>query len=130
MPVTPPRQPGSQGTGLRQTARRTLDVVPMSAVLPFRGTGTPADSMARELGAGSVVAGTLRAEPDGLRLEIRLLDGASGSEHGRVRLLRDWHDLQEGAPVLVEELAGFLRSRMGDAIRGRASEQEAETRGG
>jgi TolB-like protein len=51
----------------------TLDVVPGSAVVPFRGNSTPPDSMARELGAGSVISGTLKAEPDGVRLEIRLM---------------------------------------------------------
>jgi TolB-like protein len=109
---------------------QTLDVVSVSAVLPFLGNATPPDSMARALGAGSVITGTLRAEPEGVRLEIRLIDGASGAEYGTLTLVRDWDELEEGAPVLLEELNVFLRTRVGDAVRDRASAQEAATRGG
>lgn len=109
---------------------QALDVVSVSAVVPFRGSTAPPDSMARELGARSAVSGTLRAEPDGVRLEIRLIDGASGNEYGSATFVRDWQELQDGAPVLLEELAGFLGTRVGHAIRGRASAREAAPMGG
>lgn len=102
---------------------RTLDVISANGVLPFRGESVAADSIARALEAGTVVAGSVREEGGELRVDVRLIDGASGAEYRRTSLDYEGEDLQAASPALAEEVARFLRSRLGEEIAVRQSER-------
>jgi serine/threonine-protein kinase len=70
--------------GLIQALRQAkLDVVSRNGVAPFQGTSTPTDSIARALGVGTVIRGTVMPEgPDRVRITTWLTD-ADGNDLGR-----------------------------------------------
>jgi serine/threonine-protein kinase len=104
---------------------RALDVVSRGGVAPFRGRDVPRDSIARALGAGTLVEGEVEPVGSRARVTIRLVDGASGAD-----VRRQSFELPMGAPLairdsLVSQSALFLRERLGDEVRLR--EQRAST---
>lgn len=106
---------------------RTLDVISKNGVLPFRGTGARPDSLAEQLKAGTVVAGSVRPDGDGVRIDVRLIDGASGVEYRRTSLSHEGEDLLAASPALAEEVSRFLRSRLGEEIAVRETERATES---
>jgi TolB-like protein len=61
-----------------------LNVLTRSASSQFRDSTLPVDSIAKILGAGTVVDGTVEQRGDRIRVNVSLLDGASGvSSTGR-----------------------------------------------
>jgi eukaryotic-like serine/threonine-protein kinase len=95
---------------------RVLNVVSRGGVAPFRGRDVPRDSIARALGAGTLVEGTVEPVRDRVRVTVRLVDGASG-----VDLKRESFELPAGAQLtmrdsLAHQAALFLRERLGEEI--------------
>ena len=94
-----------------------LDVVSKAGVAAFRGTELPRDSIARSLGVGTLITGSV--EPSGtdrVRVSVRLID-ASGDEFAK-----ESFDEQTGDPIAVRtklagEAATLLRQRIGEEIR-------------
>jgi TolB-like protein len=101
---------------------RTLDVVSRNGVLPFRDNAVAPDSMAALLEAGTIVAGSVRPEADGVRIDVRLIDGASGAEYRRTSRVHQRDDLLAASPAVAEEVARFLRTRLGEEITIRESQ--------
>jgi eukaryotic-like serine/threonine-protein kinase len=104
---------------------RALDVVSRNGVAPFRGRDVPRDSIARALGATTLVAGEVEPAGTRARVTVRLVDGPSGAE-----VKHQSFELPLGAPLairdsLVNQAALFLRERLGDEVRLR--EQRAGT---
>ena len=97
---------------------RTLDVVSRNGVIRFRHSDLPRDSIARALGAGTLVEGSVEPVRDRVRVTIRLVDGASGAD-----LLRRATVEQPSAnPLgirdsLAAEVARVLRERLGEEVR-------------
>ena len=97
---------------------RTLDVISRNGVLPFRNSVLPPDSVARAVGAGTLVEGSLEPVRDRVRVTVRLVDGASGADllkrasfevpAGNLLLIRD---------TLATEVARVLRERLGEEVR-------------
>jgi TolB-like protein len=106
---------------------RNLDVISRNGVLPFRNSVLPPDSIARAVGAGTLVEGSLEPVRDRVRVTVRLVDGASGADllrrasfevpAGNLLLIRD---------TLATEVARVLRERLGEEVRLR--EERAGTR--
>jgi len=107
---------------------RGLDVISRNGVAPYRGVDVPRDSIARALGAGTLVAGSVEQAAGGprLRVTVRLVDGASGAD-----LRRQAFELPADAQLAIrdsiaQQAAVFLRERLGDEIR--LQEERAGTR--
>jgi serine/threonine-protein kinase len=106
---------------------RTLDVVSRNGVIPFRRADLPRDSIARAVGAGTLVEGSVEPVRDRVRVTVRLVDGASGAD-----LLRRASFEQPSANLLsirdslASEVARVLRERLGEEVRLR--EERAGTR--
>ncbi len=98
-------------------AIRALDVVSRNGVAPFRGRDAPRDSVARALGAGTLVEGEVEPVGTRARVTVRLVDGASG-----VDVRRQSFELPLNAPLamrdtVASQAAVFLRERLGDEVR-------------
>jgi len=97
---------------------RTLDVISRNGVIPYRRSDLPRDSIARALGAGTIVEGSVEPVRDRVRVTIRLVDGASGAD-----LLRRATVEQPSAnplgirDTLAGEVARVLRERLGEEVR-------------
>ncbi|MGH7519885.1 MAG: protein kinase domain-containing protein [Gemmatimonadales bacterium] len=106
---------------------RTLDVVSRNGVAPFRHSVLSRDSVARAIGAGTLVEGSVEPVRDRVRVTVRLVDGASGADllrrasfeqpSGNLLAIRD---------TLAVQVARVLRERMGEEVRLR--EERAGTR--
>ena len=108
------------------SAIRALDVVSRGGVVPFRGHDVPRDSIARTLGAGTLVEGEVEPVGSRARVTVRLVDGASGADIPP----RESFELPLSAPLairdsLVSQTAILLRQLLGDEVRLR--EQRAGT---
>ncbi len=101
-----------------------LSVISANGVRPFRRADLPVNSIARSLGVGTIVTGTVSGSAGGRRVTVRLVDAATGRQLDS-KLLRpatsDVTGLQEN---LAEEVARFLREQLGQevALRVRRSE--------
>src|SRR5690349_8920940 len=97
---------------------RTLEVISRNGVLPFRHSDLARDSIARAVGAGTLVEGSVDPVRDRVRVTVRLVDGASGADllrrasfeepAGNTLLIRD---------TLATEVARVLRERLGEEVR-------------
>ena len=108
------------------TPIRALDVVSRNGVAPFRGRDVARDSIARALGAGTLVEGEVEPVGARARVTVRLVDGASG-----VDVRRQSFELPLTAPLAMRDsvaaqAAQFLRERIGDEVRLR--EERASTK--
>jgi serine/threonine-protein kinase len=96
---------------------RALEVVSRGGVAPFRGRDVPRDSIARALGAGTLVEGDVENLGNRVRVTVRLVDGSSGAD-----IRRQSFELPASAQLairdsLARQAALFLRERLGDEIR-------------
>jgi DNA-binding SARP family transcriptional activator/TolB-like protein/tetratricopeptide (TPR) repeat protein len=95
----------------------SLRVVSANGVRPFRDGNTPLDSVARALGVGTVVAGSVQGAGDRLHVVVRLLDPMSGRQLASRTVERRLGDLLALEAEVVRQAAEFLRPRMGREIR-------------
>ncbi|HYL56448.1 MAG TPA: serine/threonine-protein kinase [Gemmatimonadales bacterium] len=95
-----------------------LSVISRNGVAPYRGGSVPADSIARALGAGTVVTGSVEQVGDLLHVTVRLVDGASGVDFKRASFDERAGDM---LTVIRDSLSGrvaeFLRERLGEEVR-------------
>ncbi len=105
-----------------------LDVLTKNGALQFRGSDLPHDSIARAVGAGTIVSGTIgQTGDDGVRVNVVLADGESGAEFRRGTFDRPSADLFGMQAELAQEVAGFLRGWMGEEIELRSGSQGTES---
>lgn len=107
-----------------------LEVISRRGVRPYRGRSVPLDSVARALGAGSLVEGSVRGSGDTLAVTVRLIDGRTAAQMLSETLARPAGDLFELEEALAREVAGLLRRRIGPEVQlaawqSRASSVEA-----
>jgi DNA-binding SARP family transcriptional activator/TolB-like protein/class 3 adenylate cyclase len=117
--LSPDRTLGYLAAGLGEavmgelSAVQGLEVVSRTGVQHYAGAGLAADSMARALGAGSLVEASVAREADTVRVVVRLVDGVSA----RVLDTDEVRAPQESVFRLEAEvgrlLARFLRRRLG-----------------
>ena len=103
-----------------------LRVISPMGVRPFHGGNATTDSVARTLGVGTIVTGSLAQSRGRVRVTVRLVDGRTSEElHSQtfVRLVGDLFALQDS---LGDDISRFLRQRLGEAVelrRGRSGTQ-------
>ncbi|HVH10220.1 MAG TPA: serine/threonine-protein kinase, partial [Gemmatimonadales bacterium] len=98
-----------------------LVVTSQNGVRAYRHAPTPPDSVARALGAGTLVQGGVDEAGGRVRVTVRLVDGASGADYKRGSF-----ELAAGNPLatrdtLVARVAAFLRERLGEELELRAA---------
>jgi len=101
-----------------------LEVVSRNGVRPFRDAVAPADSVARVLGAGTLVQGSVSESGDRLRVSVQLVDGATGTVLDSDTVERSHGELFELQDDLARSVAGFLRRRLGEEVRLRRMQTE------
>jgi len=106
---------------------RSLAVISRNGVLPYRNANLPRDSIARALGAGTLVEGTVEPVRDRVRVTVRLVDGYSGADLlRRATFEQPSANLLQIRDSLAGEVARVLRERLGEEVRLR--EERAGTR--
>ncbi len=103
----------------------SLSVISKNGVAPYRSPDIAPDSVARALGAGTVVRGTLEPVGERYRVSVRLIDGASGADFQRASFEQPRGNLLVIRDSLAEQVAALLRERLGEEVRLR--EQRAGT---
>jgi len=106
----------------------SLLVISKNGVAPYRRPDVappPPDSVARALAVGTVVRGTLEESGDRYRVSVRLIDGASGADFRRASFEQPRGSLLAIRDSLAQQVAAFLRERLGEEVRLR--EQRAGT---
>ncbi|HEY7194000.1 MAG TPA: serine/threonine-protein kinase [Gemmatimonadales bacterium] len=108
------------------SAVKALQVISANGVRPFRNAAgsVPPDSLRRALGVGTVVQGTVTEEGNRLRLDVALVDAATGTETKSTRLERPRTELFALQDTLSRAVAEFLRIAIGEEV------QLRETRAG
>jgi len=93
-----------------------LNVVSQGGVAPYRGTNTPADSIARALSAGTIVRGTV--EPDGDKFQVRvlLIDGNSGDKVGEESFEQPSGNILAAQDSVAAKVSIMLRKRIGSEV--------------
>jgi TolB-like protein len=103
-----------------------LSVISSNGVAPYRSDSIPRDSVARALKAGTLVEGNVEKTGGGLRVTVRLVDGASGAEFQRASFEQPAGNILAIRDTLAQQVAGLIRQRLGQEIRMR--EQREGTR--
>lgn len=103
-----------------------LDVVSANGVRPFRDDDADAAAVARALGAGTLVLGSVGETRDGVEVDLALVDGASGAVFRRTSLEVPVAVLLEGGTRLASEAATLLRERLGEEVRLRETRRETD----
>jgi serine/threonine-protein kinase len=105
----------------RLSAVQGLDVVSRNGVAAYRDPALAPDSVAKALGAGTLLRGTVEPAGRGLRVTVRLIDGGSGADLNRASFTQPSGDPLAVRDTLAGEVARFLRARVGDEVRLRES---------
>jgi serine/threonine protein kinase/TolB-like protein len=105
---------------------RTLDPISRNGVAPFRGVDVDVDSVATLLRVGTIVRGSIDTAGARIRVDVRLIDGNSGTEIKRASFSRPRGDLIVLQDSLAVEVARFLQVRLGEEVHLR--ERRASTR--
>src|SRR6266576_151801 len=98
-----------------------LRVISPDGVKPFRGHSIAPDSIARVLGVGTIVAGSISASQDRLRIAFRLVDPVSGALLSSETFERPQGELFALQDTLTAEVSAALRERLGEEINARSS---------
>jgi TolB-like protein len=94
-----------------------LEVVSRSGVQPFADANVPVDSIARVLDAGTLVQGSVAESGDLLRVTVQFIDGASGTVIESENLERPRGEVFALQDDLAQQVAEFLRRRLGEEVR-------------
>ena len=113
-------------TSLRQV--RELDVLSKNATLQFRGLEIDADSIARALQVGTVVAGRLEKRGGKLQVQLELIDGKSGVVAERAKFEHALDDVLAMRAAVVDQSVQLLRSWIGKELRLKRSAQGTTSR--
>ncbi|MDQ6633785.1 MAG: serine/threonine-protein kinase, partial [Gemmatimonadota bacterium] len=104
---------------------QSLDVVSRDGVVPFRHKDLAADSVARVLKVGTVVTGTVEPEGSGVKIGVRLLDGATGAEYKRASFTVPEAAVLNARDSLAEETSRMLRVWSGEEVQLREQREQA-----
>ena len=95
---------------------RALHVISPNGVRTLRGQVITPDSAGRAFGVGTLVSGSVAKSGNTLRLNVRLIDAKSGRQLYSRTLEQPWTELFTLQDKLADQVAFFLRQRLGDAI--------------
>jgi TolB-like protein len=93
-----------------------LDVVSRDGVAAFRGSLVNRDSVVRALGAGTLVEGVVDPAPDGVQVNVQLIDAASNAVFQRKGFAIRTDRVQGSIDSVTRTVADFLRQRLGEEI--------------
>jgi len=96
---------------------RSLNVVSENGVEAFRGADIPIDSIARALGVGTVIRGTVDESRDGLRVTTVLVDGFTGSDIDRNVVTISGNDFLSARDSVAGQVSLLLRERLGEEVQ-------------
>jgi TolB-like protein len=104
---------------------RALTVVSKNGIVPLLAKGISVDSLARALRVGSVVTGDVRRLSTGVGVSVRLVDGRTGQQLASHDTSAGMQDLLGVRSAVVQQVAQFLRGRLGEQVRISASRDRA-----
>ncbi|MGH8721022.1 MAG: protein kinase domain-containing protein, partial [Burkholderiales bacterium] len=93
-----------------------IEVLSRNAVASFRGAPPSRDSIARALTAGSLVEGTVDAQGEQVRINVRLVDGTSGVDLERTSIVLPAREPLAMRDSVVAEVATLLRRSLGEEV--------------
>ncbi len=93
-----------------------LHVISPNGVRPYRGQSIAVDSIGRALKVGTIVGGSVARSGSTLRVNVRLVDAATGRQLESETVDENWTDLFSLQDKLTERVAFVLRQRVGDAV--------------
>lgn len=93
-----------------------LHVISPNGVRPYAGRHTSPDSIARALGVGTLVGGSVERSGNTLRVTTRLIDARSGLQLQSHTMEYPYGDLFTLQDELAQEVSRFLRERLGREI--------------
>lgn len=102
-----------------------IHVVSQNGVLPFRGTEAPYDSIAEALRVGTLVHGSVEQGARHLRVDLQVVDGATGATMSRASVDDEPENVMEAMDELAGEAARLLRSAIGEEVKLRSAEATA-----
>ena len=94
-----------------------LRVISSSGVAAYRERSVPLDSIARTLGVGTIVTGSVGRSADRLRVAVRLIDAANGNQLRSQTLERPWGDLFVLRDAVAQQVSRFLREELGQEVQ-------------
>src|SRR5439155_423189 len=94
-----------------------LRVISASGVAAYRERSVPLDSIARTLGVGTIVTGSVGRSADRLRVAVRLIDAANGNQLRSQTLERPWGDLFVLRDAVAQQVSRFLREELGQEVQ-------------
>ena len=101
------------------SAVKALQVISANGVRPYRnasGSIRP-DSLRHTLGVGTIVQGTVTEEGNRLRVDVALVDAATGTETKSTRLERPRIELFALQDTLSQAVSAFLRLAIGEEVQ-------------
>lgn len=105
-----------------------LDVISHRGVRPYADSDVPLDSIARELNAGSLVTGAVRAVGDSLVVTMQLVDGRTSSSDWSSPALRASRDsLLALRDETLDEVVRGLRLALGEELEAEQSQAGANS---
>src|SRR5215207_4949038 len=105
----------------------TLQVISQNGVGPYRHTNVPPDSISRALKVGTLVQGIVAQSGNRLRLTVALIDGGTGAELSSTTLERPHQEIFALQDDLAQEVAIFLRKRLGEEVQKKMAITRAKT---
>jgi eukaryotic-like serine/threonine-protein kinase len=96
---------------------RGLQVISSNGVRPYRDHDVPLQVLARSLNVGTLVHGSVAQSGDSLRVNVSLADATTGVEIGSTTIERSRGQVFALQSQLAEEVATFLRQRLGQEVK-------------
>jgi len=94
-----------------------LDVISTGGMSQFRGKDVSRDSIANALEAGTLVDGSVTPQGDSVRVDMRLIEGNSGSQFDQASVVESLKNPLTLQTKLAERLSLMLRGFLRDEIR-------------
>ena len=102
-----------------------LHVISRNGVAPFRQSTVALDSVARALDVGTLVTGSVESDGARLRIQLRLVEGATGVDFSRASVEASAAQLLSARDSVVGEVARMLRERLGQELQVRGERETA-----
>ncbi len=102
-----------------------LQVVSRNGVKPFRELDIPLDSLARVLGVGSLVEGSVEGEGDRISVTVQLIEAASGMHLLSEQIQGEGTDVLALREEIVRQAVRLLGQSLGRELQRLAGEDEA-----
>ncbi len=89
-----------------------LKVISQTSIMQYKGLRKPLKAIASELGAGTIVEGSVLREGDQMRITVQLIDASSDTHLWAQSYGRESAAALVGQRELAREVAGIIRSRI------------------